>query len=515
MGTVQNLYSLMSPNSDPYAHNALYREYRAHLIRVCAAALSGDSAHEVQEAYQMVGKVRDCHASSGSGLRAAAYEMVAAWATLPSEFQPMGHRLACDAVEAFVQGLPPSRAAYGSWRDVRGVCEAVRVRSRNNTQHPVIVFCVRLVCDQLARDLASYHKGNGPVSLTTCAKWVPREKSAAHGWIARLIAKRFYLTQCYDVTSRPDEAAIAFQKFWTRARVNKARSHLRKTVSLLCGPYGLDTLESNMCNERWGQVLPQYIPMDARSRYARALLNVESDGAGRIHHHTERKERKERRYDEGDNDEETLLGAGVDPKRESLANDMVALIRERSGFFSGPRASHDPPGGVSHVLAWRVIQQARTLEGGYWNERTCALARDLERRWRGVVNSVTGLQSMVGPVNLHVDEETRCDPEAHQRHVVERMVATALVLQDRDVYDGRLFVNGIMAYPCNRMLHDRVNRVFALLHIASDSEGDGGIHVRPSGVTGVDWGSHEMEKTRYAPMMSAALNAFIWQKCGA
>ena len=268
-----------------------------------------------------------------------------------------------------------------------------------------------------------------------------------------------------------------------------------------------------MCNERWGQVLPQYIPMDARSRYARALLNVEQDGVGRVHHHTERKERK----DERDNDEETLLGEGVDPKRESLANDMVALIRERSGFFSGPRASHEPHGGVSHVLAWRVVQQARALEGGYWNERTHALARDLERRWRGVVASVGGLQSIVGPVNLHVDEETRCDPEAHQRHVVERMVATALVLQDRDIYDGRLFVNGIMALPSGRMLHDRVNRAFALLHIASDSDGDSGIHVRPSGVTGVEWGSQETdtEKTRYAPMMGAALNAFIWQKCGA
>jgi hypothetical protein len=518
MGTVQNLYALMSPNSDPYAHNALYREYRAHLIRVCAAALSGDSAHEVQEAYQMVGKVRDCHAPSGSGLRTSAYEMVAAWATLPSEFQPMGQRLACDAVEAFVQGLPPSRAAYGSWRDVRGVCEAVRVRSRNNTQHPVIVFCVRLVCDQLARDLASYHKGDGPVSLTTCAKWVPREKSATHGWFARLIAKRFYLTQCYDVTSHPDEAALAFRRFWTRARVNKARSHLRKTVSLLCGPYGLDTLESNMCNERWGQVLPQYIPMDARSRYARALLNVEPDGAGRDHHQTERKERQNDggKDDKGDNDEETLLGEGVDPKRESLANDMVALIRERSGFFSGPRALHEPPGGVSHVLAWKVVQQARALEGGYWNERTRALARDIERRWRGVVNSVTGLKSMVGPVHLQVDEETWCNPEVHHRHVIERMVATALVLQDKDVYDGRLFIGDCEAYPCSRMLHDRVAEAYRLLVDSlaiPHRKGGTGVFVTPQGVSGVVF--QEADKERYQSLASTALNAVIWQKCGA
>ena len=521
---LEGLYALMSPNSDPFAHNALYREYRAHLIRVCAAALSGDSVHEVQEAYQMVGRVRDCHAPSGSGLRTSAYEMVAAWATLPSEFQPMGQRLACDAVEAFVQGLPPSRIAYGSWRDVRGVCEAVRVRSRNNTQHPVIVFCVRLVCDQLARDLASYHKGYGPVSLTTCAKWVPREKSAAHGWFARLIAKRFYLTHCYDVTSRPDEAALAFRRFWTRARVNKARSHLRKTVSLLCGPYGLDTLESNMCNERWGQVLPQYIPMDARSRYTRVLLNVEPDGVGRtLHHKTERKERKERMErlndgglndEENDNDEETLLGAGVDPKRESLANDMVALIRERSGFFSGPRALHEP-GGVSHVLAWKVVQQARALEGGYWNERTCALARDLERRWRGVVSSVNGLQSMVGPVHLEIDEETWCNPEAHHRHVIERMVATALVLQDRDVYDGRLFIGDSEAYPCNRMLHDRVAEAYRLLVDSlgiPHCKGGSGVFVTPKGVSGVVF--EEADKQRYQSLASTALNAVIWQKCG-
>jgi hypothetical protein len=439
--------------------------------------------------------------------------MVAAWATLPSEFQPMGQRLACDAVEAFVQGLPSFRAAYGSWRDVRGVCEAVRARSRNNTQHPVIVFCVRLVCDQLARDLSSYHKGNGPVSLTTCAKWVPREKSAAHGWLARLIAKRFYITQYYDVTSRPDEAALAFRKFWTRARLNKARTHLRKTISLLCGPYGLDTLESNMCNERWGQVLPQYIPMDARSRYARALLNVESDGAGRNHHHTERKERQN--DEENNNDEETLLGEGVDPKRESLANDMVALIRERSGFFSGPRALHEP-GGVSHVLAWRVVQQARALEGGYWNERTCALARDLERRWRGVVASVTGLQSMVGPVHLQVDEETWCTPEAHHRHVIERMVATALVLQDRDVYDGRLFIGDREAYPCSRMLHDRVAEAYRMLVDSlaiPHHKGGSGVLVAPQGVSGVVF--EEANKERYQSLASAALNAVIWQKCGA
>ena len=96
--------------------------------------------------------------------------------------------------------------------DVCDMCKRVRMHSGNNTQHTVVLFAVRVMCERLVADRDYYYGVRAlslkvPVaggqrmrrkrmrSLTTNAKWAPREASPRHGRLFRLLAKRYYLAE--------------------------------------------------------------------------------------------------------------------------------------------------------------------------------------------------------------------------------------------------------------------------------------------------------------------------------
>ena len=299
------------------ALDALYAEYSA-VVRAAARNALADvnsGLFVLQTAYRMVGQVRDARSMWGGASRAAAHEMVAAWALLPKALQPLGGRLACDALEAFVDGGHDGSPPYGCWRDVRDVCERVRVRSGNNTQHSVVLFAVRMMCERLVADRDYYYEARAAFSsccpmstearanasarplrgLSTCAKWAPREASPRHGWLFRLLAKRYYLAEGgleLKLHYEADRGARAHEAgaheavrgaFWTRERLGQAKARLRRLTSSLCGRNGLNTAESALSNGRLTDVAVDALPADAAAKYARALLNAErADGSVRL-----------------------------------------------------------------------------------------------------------------------------------------------------------------------------------------------------------------------------------------
>ena len=89
--------------------------------------------------------------------------------------------------------------------DACNMCKRVCMHSGNNTQHTVVLFAVRVMCERLVADRDYYYGVRAlslkvPVaggqrmrskrmrSLTTNAKWAPREASPRHGRLFRVAA---------------------------------------------------------------------------------------------------------------------------------------------------------------------------------------------------------------------------------------------------------------------------------------------------------------------------------------
>ena len=232
------------------AYGRLVRRATRLVLRDYAAG-----AADFQALYCAIGRVR----SRPVWGRRAAREMVVVWATLPAAMQPLGVRLAQDAVDMLVR-------RFGSWRDAREVAEAVRRLTANNTQHPLIEFCVRLICDRLEEDRRLLRAGRTE-ALSLCAKWAPREGSARHSWLFTRVARRMF--------DAPRD----------RARTNRAKGRLRRLLSALNGPAGLGTLEADMCARRWDRICAPprpRVPRNAAYRHVNALMNVYPDGTPRL-----------------------------------------------------------------------------------------------------------------------------------------------------------------------------------------------------------------------------------------
>ena len=255
--------------------------------------------------------------------RTLTYEMVAAWALLPAELQPLGRRLAMDAIDHLVK-------RFGSWRDVREICECIRQRTSNNTQHPVIVFCVRMLAEQLSADALkkqcnkNHDENHNHNVISSCAKWVPRERSARHRWLFTLLAKQYYLAHSAHASaahSQKEPKAVEDLKekgkhFWTRERLARAKGCLRRVLSRLNGPDGLGTLEVDMCNDGWDRIEPSKLPHRALNRNRLALMNEYKEPKGgnraRARPRVPRPPHKKRRF----NDTDTENNKQDDEKKE-------------------------------------------------------------------------------------------------------------------------------------------------------------------------------------------------------
>lgn len=278
------LHRLLREPSDSWADFS--RAY-GRLVRRAARLVMRDyaaGAVAFQTLYRAIGYVR----SRPAWGRRAAHEMVVVWATLPAAMQPLGLRLAQDAVDLLVR-------RFGSWRDAREVAEAVRRLTANNTQHPLAEFCVRLICDRLEEDRRLLRAGRTE-ALSLCAKWAPREGSARHSWIFTRAARRMFDAprdhdreahdrEAHDHDREAREAHEAHKAATKRARTNRAKGKLRRLLSALNGPAGLGTLEADMCARRWDRICAPSrprVPRNAAYRHVNALMNVYPDGTPRV-----------------------------------------------------------------------------------------------------------------------------------------------------------------------------------------------------------------------------------------
>ena len=205
---------------------------------------------ELQEKYIhklfcLICYIRD---KKGKGQRDVSYRMIYDFSFHYSDY-------AKELIRRFV-GFNEERP-YGSWKDIKYFCNFI-YESTNNPVHPLIEYCIELVCQQLRIDLSGL---SGSVSL--CAKWVPREKSKKFGWLFKQIAVR-YIPTYYLTANSQFSAERAYRK--TFAEFSKILSRLNRQ---------LQTIEIHMCENKWDDIAN--IPYAARRKYKSAFEEREQE----------------------------------------------------------------------------------------------------------------------------------------------------------------------------------------------------------------------------------------------
>jgi len=178
--------------------------------------------------YTMIAHTRDI--TNGKGEYNLAYMMIWVW----YQYYP---QLAKRTIRRFVILDRSNEHPYGSWKDLKYMCEYVRERT-GMKDHPLINYCIDLMIEQLQKD--EYKRLlNQPISLA--ARWIPREKSSKFGWIYKKFVRRMY--------SGYFETSAHHGKDRQMAAYKKASMLTRKKLSSL-NKY-IDTTQIKMCGQEW------------------------------------------------------------------------------------------------------------------------------------------------------------------------------------------------------------------------------------------------------------------------
>ena len=233
--------------------------------------------------YKMVGQTRDCF--YGKGEHDLSYMML----TVLYKYYPV---LAIYALHTFVQpnyngesgelgefgelgelGELDERG-YGSWRDLKYLCEYLRCNTSESIQHPLIKYCVRLMNNALKKDydtwndildnyfqkiihsssFSSIETIKKPVArehLSTVCKWIPREYKK-FDWLNEMLVIDWFETYKPYILSSHTSVAGYYNS------LNKCKLLYRKMVSKLNKV--LDTTEIKLCSNQLDEIIPKNIP---------------------------------------------------------------------------------------------------------------------------------------------------------------------------------------------------------------------------------------------------------------
>ena len=211
--------------------------------------------------YRMIGQTRDCY-SHGKGEQQVAYIMIYVWFSFFPD-------MALYAVKSFVVG----KYSYGSWRDIKYLCQYVRSKCRNEN-HPIICYCIWLMNYYLHNDFLQYIEmsnmvdnkiSTSSIKTSLVAKWIPREHKKFH-WLFDLLVLDWFSTYQTTILSKCEYNNIKYH-----AAISKCKRLYRQMVASL--NKNINTLEINLCAKEYTNIKPDTIPQIAFMKYKKLLLN--------------------------------------------------------------------------------------------------------------------------------------------------------------------------------------------------------------------------------------------------
>lgn len=215
--------------------------------------------------YKMIGHTRDYFL--GKGEHQVSYFLLWVW----YDHYP---RLVEDAIQHFVYDIDDDVAGYGSWRDMKYLCEFLKIHSSRGEEHPLICFCISLMNKQLDRDVETWKFSTNalcPDALSHVAKWIPREKKH-FDWLFRKLAIHWvhthhpYILASAKRRDRDSSYRNALVKCYTMYR--KVIASMNKS---------LQTLEVKLCARQYYDIAPTNVPKFSLARQRSFFLLPDDD----------------------------------------------------------------------------------------------------------------------------------------------------------------------------------------------------------------------------------------------
>jgi len=193
--------------------------------------------------YRMIGHTRDIY--FGKGEHDISYMLLMV-------FYDVYPILAIYAVHRFVQPNDILNIPYGSWRDIKYLCEYIRKNSPKKENHGLIQYCISLMNSQLKTDYETWRfsiHARSRNHISNVSKWIPREYKKFH-WLFNM------LVLDWTKTNKPF-LLNNVSSFYSKAILKEIRIY-RRRVSLL--NKALDTTEIKQCSQNWNEIDPKNIP---------------------------------------------------------------------------------------------------------------------------------------------------------------------------------------------------------------------------------------------------------------
>lgn len=227
--------------------------------------------------YKLIPYTRDIY--GGLGERNLSYAMIFIW----KYHFPIPSAKAVQKMLLPIDKNPP----YGSWRDIKHLCEFVKTHSEKGEGDPFIETCIGLMNHQLHEDENKWNESleefirkqntiveisrptPSDVGISLVCKWIPREHSAFHWLFKRCVIQwiRSFKPH-YFKTCKTD---AQFERAMKKGSKEYRRSFAR--LSTLW-----DTLEIKQCKHEWDKIRMDNVPMTAMRKQQQALLNIGQNG---------------------------------------------------------------------------------------------------------------------------------------------------------------------------------------------------------------------------------------------
>jgi len=248
-------YFHLTRNQDSRHYDTLYQRLQNVLSLFRHLQQQGvDSCYHgtFTQFYKLIAHTRDYFL--GKGEHQASYFLLWGWYDLYPD-------LVQHAITHFVRDIDENTAGYGSWRDIKYLCEFLKIHSPQGETHPLVDFSISLMNNQLIQDVHTWKYSTNaynPDALSHAAKWVPRENKR-FDWLFRRMAVHWTQTHSPYVL----KTAKIHTDSYNKALLKCYRTYRKQTASL---NKAIQTIEIKQCSRAFQDIVPTSIPKFSLAR---------------------------------------------------------------------------------------------------------------------------------------------------------------------------------------------------------------------------------------------------------
>ena len=230
--------------------------------------------------YRLIGQTRDI--TMGRGEYSLAFMQIAVW----YDFYPEAAKY---ALKKFVQYSDDEEKKYdtdvhpyGSWKDIKYFCDYYQKKGKDYN-HPLIIYAIDLMVDQIRHDEESYDKTfvatstsaapAYPQKISLAARWAPRATSKRFGWMFNIMAHK-YFSHYLETAKKGEESSATYGR-----ASRKAKMQWRKLLSRL--NRFLDTTQIKQCSRNWRYIDHNKVTSITSRKQKKAFQYVDSRGVSR------------------------------------------------------------------------------------------------------------------------------------------------------------------------------------------------------------------------------------------